>query len=175
VEVDESLAGLLRLPDVLQRAAHVTRLRAQNGPCAADHPARVRGVRAQVLLHEGSRLGVSPEVQERPRNLITPQRRVGFRSRLADECEAVCVLTPINLRNADPPWRMDIEGIEGQSGPELGDGFVQEPNVKVNDPQVLMRLSEVRVQRDRPSVLLNCPLMLEARSDIPQDKSPRPM
>src|SRR5439155_17827789 len=135
----------------------------------------VCGVRAQVLLHEGRRLGVSLQVQERPGNLITPQRRVGFRSRLADECEAVRVPTPINLRNADPPLRVDIEGIEGQGVPELGDGLVQKADVQVDDPEVMMRLAEVRVQHKRPSVFLNRFLMPETGGYIPQEKRPRPM
>src|SRR2546425_10310883 len=132
-------------------------------------------MRAQVLLHECRGLGVSPEVQERPGDLVTPQRRVGLRSRLADEGEAVFVLAPIDLGDANPSLRIDVEGIEGHSVPELGDGLVQEPKVQVDDPQVLMRLTEVRVQRERPAVLLDSPLMLETGGYVPQEKRPGPM
>ena len=56
-------------------------------------------MRAQVLVHERRRLGVSPEIQERPGNLITPQRGVGPRSRLVVLRRTLARRGDIQLRN----------------------------------------------------------------------------
>src|SRR2546426_11183825 len=58
---------------------------------------------------------------------------------------------------------------------ELGDRLVQEPNVQIDDPQVLRGLAMVRVRGDPPPLLLNGPLVLETRRDVPQNKRPGPM
>src|ERR671936_1871289 len=129
VEVNESLALLDGRLNVLFRAPGVPRLCEPDGARAGDHTAAILGMGAQVSVHQVCGLVASPQVEEHPRYLVVPERRVRLRRNLPERPQTFLVSSAIDERDADPAQRIVIRWIERKRLLELSDRLVEQPNV----------------------------------------------
>src|SRR2546425_13304429 len=92
VEVDESGPDRLSPANVLRGAAHVAPLRAQEGAGAGEQAPTILGVLAQVALDQRRGFTVLAEMQQRPGDVIVPERRVPVGRDLSKQPQGFLVL-----------------------------------------------------------------------------------
>src|SRR2546425_1801597 len=78
VKVDEASPFLYRRADVCFGARRVASLHLQDGARARDHAAAIFRMIPQVVLHQIRRFLVPAEIEKSPRDLVIPERLVGF-------------------------------------------------------------------------------------------------
>src|SRR5207237_3347863 len=84
VEMDEVPAFHYRRTDVSFGPSRVPSLRFQDGTRARDNATAIFRMLAQVALRQIRGFLVPAEVSECPRDLVVPQRRIGFGRRFSD-------------------------------------------------------------------------------------------
>src|SRR5438132_14245800 len=66
-----------------------------------------------------------------------------------------------------------VGGVQGQSLLEFGDRVVEEADVVVDHPELVVRVLQARVERQRTAILLDRQNMRESVGGAPQDVRPR--
>src|SRR2546422_4095224 len=175
MEVDVSGADRFRLANVVRGAAHVASLRAQEGAGAGEEAPTILGVLAQVAVDQRRGFTVLAEMQQRPGDVIMPKGRVLVRRDLSKDAQGLLVFPLMDEGDPDTLLSEQVGGVQGQGLLEFGDRVVLESDVVVNHPQLVVRVLQARVQRQRAAVLLDRQNMRESVGRAPQYVRPRKM
>src|SRR5206468_8585825 len=118
---------------------------------------------------------VMAEMQQRPGDVIVPKGWVLVRRDLSKDAQGVLVLPLMDEGDPDTLLSEQVGGVQGQGLPELGDRFVEEADVVVDHAELVVRVLQARVKRQRPAVLLDREDVRESVGRAPQDVRPRKM
>src|SRR3989441_5859667 len=173
MEVDVSRTDRFSPANVLRCAAHVAPLCAQERAGAGEQAPTILGVLAQVALDQGRGFGVLTKMQQRPGDVIVPKGRVLVRWDLSKDAQGVLVFPLMDEGDPDALLSEQVGGVQGQSLLEFGDRVVLESDVVVNHPQLVVRVLQARVKRQRMAVLLDRQKVRESVGGAPQDVRPR--
>src|SRR5438132_8294905 len=169
MEVDVSGADRFSPANVRRRPAHVATLRAQEGTGAGEQAPTILGVLAQVPLDQRRGFTVPAEMQQRPGEVIVPKGRVLVRWDLSKDAQGVLVFPLMDEGDPDTLLSEQVGGVQGQRLSELGDRFVEEADVVVDHPELVVRVLQARVKRQRTAILLDRQNMRESVGGAPQD------
>src|SRR5206468_10447248 len=94
-------------------------------------------------------------MQQRPGEVIVPKGRVLVRWDLSKDAQGVLVFPLMDEGDPDALLSEQVGGVQGQGLPELGARFVVEADVVVDHRELVVRVLQARVKRQRPAVLLD--------------------
>src|SRR5437016_14049131 len=94
-------------------------------------------------------------MQQGPGDVIVPKGRVLVRWDLSKDAQGVLVFPLMDERHPDALLTELVAGEQGQSLLEFGDRVVEEADVVVDHPELVVRVFQVRVKRQRTAILVD--------------------
>src|SRR5262249_6619056 len=126
--------------DFLLRLNRFTCCGEKHGLHARKLATLVRGIVSQGLLEESSCFLSLAKTEESPRRLATHQRRIEFLRNGLKNRESLLIQRLMVKNYADPVSCAGIGGIECQRPLHFVHRLLQEPDVKIDHPELLVRL-----------------------------------
>src|SRR2546427_6123129 len=126
----------------------------------------------QVTLDQYGGVVVPVELNEGPCCVVVPERRVVFGWNLLEDAESLLVSPLQQLGLSDALLRHPVAGIDRERLPQLLEGLVEQPDVRVDQLQMMVRSVQVRAELHRTPVFLNRPLVGELFGRTPQQIGP---
>src|SRR5689334_6412839 len=112
MEMDEALSFLYGTANVFLRPPSVSCFCKQDGARARHDAARIVGVIPQVALDGRRGLRVPAEIEERPGDLVIPQRLIGLRRRSPDPPQSLLVSSLVHEAESDASGRAVVPGVD---------------------------------------------------------------
>src|SRR5438067_12542809 len=91
-------------------------------------------------------------MQQRPGDVIVPKGRVLVRWDLSKDAQGVLVFPLMDEGDPDALLSEQVGGVQGQSLLEFGDRVVEEADVVVDHPELVVGVRQAGVRRRRPAV-----------------------
>src|SRR2546427_10192924 len=126
----------------------------------------------QITLDQCGGFFDRDELNEVPSRVVVPERRVVYGWNLLEDAESLLVSPLQQLGLSDALLRHPVAGIDRERLPQLLEGLVEQPDMRVDQPQMMVRSVEVRAELHRTPVFLNRPLVGELFGRTPQHIGP---
>src|SRR2546426_990943 len=94
-------------------------------------------------------------MQQRPGDVIVPKGRVLVTWDFSKDAQGVLVFPLMDEGDPDALLSEQVGGVQGQSLLEFGDRVVEEADVVVDHPELVVRVLQARVERQRTAIALD--------------------